>query len=133
MMSTHVPSPARQTMHSAMYKMPSPNIRSDETWKDRYRQHCKQHFKRARDKLINKMRHLSVGFVKAINTDLVSMKKKLCFVIKRRISSNRFCFFSLTIKIHRRFRLKKLSKPNGSKCLALYHHLQWTRKWIRIV
>ena len=59
-MSAYPPSPARQLTHAAMYKMPSPTIRSDETWKDRYRQHCKQQFKRARDKLISKMRHLSV-------------------------------------------------------------------------
>ncbi|UJR15631.1 hypothetical protein I4U23_002568 [Adineta vaga] len=39
--------------------MPSPTVRSDETWKDRYRLHCKQQFKRARDKIVNKMRHLS--------------------------------------------------------------------------
>lgn len=59
-MSTYPSSPARQTLHSALYKMPSPTVRSDETWKDRYRLHCKQQFKRARDRIVNKMRHLSV-------------------------------------------------------------------------
>jgi len=59
-MSLHPASPARQTAHSAMYKMPSPTVRCDETWKDRYRLHCKQQFKRARDKMFNKMRQLSV-------------------------------------------------------------------------
>ena len=55
------PSPARQTVaHAALYKMPSPTVRCDETWKDRYRLHCKQQFKRARDKIVNKMRQLSV-------------------------------------------------------------------------
>ena len=53
-------SPARQTTHSALYKIPSPKVRGDETWKDRYRLHCKQQFKRARDKVVNKMRQLSV-------------------------------------------------------------------------
>lgn len=61
-MSAYPPSPARAKAHAAMYKMPSPTVRSDETWKDRYRLHCKQQFKRARDKLVNKMRHLSVSF-----------------------------------------------------------------------
>jgi hypothetical protein len=60
-MSTFPPSPARQTAHSALYKMPSPTVRCDETWKDRYRLHCKQQFKRARDKMVNKMRQLSVN------------------------------------------------------------------------
>ncbi|CAF3162994.1 unnamed protein product [Rotaria socialis] len=58
-MSTHTGSPARQTGHAGLYKMPSPTVRSDETWKDRYRLHCKQQFKRARDKIVNKMRQLS--------------------------------------------------------------------------
>jgi len=60
-MSTYPASPARQTAHSALYKMPSPTVRCDETWKDRYRFHCKQQFKRARDKIVNKMRQLSVN------------------------------------------------------------------------
>ncbi len=60
-MSTYPASPARQTAHSALYKMPSPTVRCDETWKDRYRYHCKQQFKRARDKIVNKMRQLSVN------------------------------------------------------------------------
>ncbi|CAF2372816.1 unnamed protein product [Rotaria sp. Silwood2] len=58
-MSTYPGSPARQTTHSVLYKMPSPTVRGDETWKDRYRLHCKQQFKRARDKIVNKMRQLS--------------------------------------------------------------------------
>ncbi|CAF1106572.1 unnamed protein product [Adineta steineri] len=58
-MSTFPPSPARQTAHAALYKMPSPTVRCDETWKDRYRLHCKQQFKRSRDKVVNKMRQLS--------------------------------------------------------------------------
>jgi hypothetical protein len=62
-MSTFPPSPARQTAHSALYKMPSPTVRCDETWKDRYRLHCKQQFKRARDKVVNKMRQLSVSII----------------------------------------------------------------------
>ena len=59
-MSTYPDSPARHAAHAAMYKMPSPTIRNDETWKDRYRLHCKQQFKRAREKIVNKMRQLSV-------------------------------------------------------------------------
>jgi hypothetical protein len=58
-MSAFPASPARHTAHSALYKMPSPTVRCDETWKDRYRLHCKQQFKRARDKIVNKMRQLS--------------------------------------------------------------------------
>lgn len=66
-MSTFISSPARQTGgHSGMYKMPSPTVRSDETWKDRYRLHCKQQFKRARDKLVNKMRQLSVSLSRCL-------------------------------------------------------------------
>ena len=70
-MSTYPASPARQTVHSALYKMPSPTVRSDETWKDRYRLHCKQQFKRARDKVVNKMRQLSVRQISRSITHVV--------------------------------------------------------------
>ena len=71
-MSAFPPSPARQTAHSALYKMPSPTVRVDETWKDRYRLHCKQQFKRARDKVVNKMRQLSVSKIDVLPKSLIS-------------------------------------------------------------
>lgn len=109
-MSTFPPSPARQTAHAALYKMPSPTVRCDETWKDRYRFHCKQQFKRARDKMVNKMRQLSVNS-------------------SRRYFLHSFIRSSLMI-INRLSLLVISSKMNGLKCLVHYHQ---RATWISMV
>ncbi|CAF1057585.1 unnamed protein product [Didymodactylos carnosus] len=62
--STSIMSPSRinnlgGSSHQSMYKMPSPTIRNDVTWKERYRQHCKQEFRKSREKMVNKLRKLS--------------------------------------------------------------------------
>ncbi|CAF0721937.1 unnamed protein product [Didymodactylos carnosus] len=45
--------------HQSMYKMSSSTIRADIIWKERYRQHCKQEFRKSREKMVNKLRKLS--------------------------------------------------------------------------